>query len=171
MTWIAASDPLALVAIQAGQVNNPAVQEGAAGGGRLDTQQRAVELGEPVPIAFARRRNGKGGVLISPGATEARFENDTSNAVTASYHLVLSEGQIDSIPVKDVFQRACRVGSHTQTYNRRAGTWAPGNYVVARAGYDMPECPYYCGSVGLYPGMSTASFQVTIPDGFDQWNR
>mgnify|MGYP006276919115 CR=1 FL=1 len=171
MTWIAASDPLALVAIQAGQVNTPSVQDGAAGGGKLDTQQRAVEFGEPVPIAFARRRNGKGGVLISPGATEARFENDTTNAVTASYHLVLSEGQIDSIPVKDVFQRACRVGSHTQTYGRRAGTWAPGNYIVARAGYDMPECPYYCGSVGLYPGMSTLSFQVTIPDGFDQWNR
>lgn len=171
VSWIAASDPLALVAIAAGQVPTPASETGAAGGGKLDTPQRAVELGEPVPIVFGRRRNSKGGVLISPGATEARFENDTSNAVTVWYHLVLSEGQIDSIPVKDVFQRSCRVGSHSQTYNRRAGTWTPGNAIVAREGYDMPECPYYCGTRGAYPGMSTLSFTNTIPDGFDQWNR
>lgn len=171
MSWVSATDPLALVAIQAGQINTPSSQTGADGGSRLDTQQRAVELGEPVPIVFARRRDGKGGILISPGATDARFENDTSNAVTAYYHLVLSEGQIDSIPVKDVFQRSCRVGSHSQTYNRRAGAWAPGNYIVQRSGYDFPECPYYCGTVGAYPGMSTLSFQVTIPNGFDQWNR
>lgn len=171
MTWITTTDPLALVAIQAGQVNNPSEQTGADGGGRLDTQQRAVLLGEPVPIVFARRRDGNGGVLISPSATEARFENSLINEVTAYYHLVLSEGQIDSIPVKDVFQRSCRVGSHSQTYNRRAGTWTPGNAIVQRSGYDFPECPYYCGTVGAYPGMSTLSFQVTIPDGFDQWNR
>lgn len=171
MSWIKAADPLALVAIQAGRIGTPSREDGAAGGGSLDTQQRAVELGEPVPIVFGRRRNGAGGIFISPGATEARFENDTSNAVTAFYHLVLSEGEIDSIAVRDVFQRSCRVGSHTQTYNRRAGTWTPGNYIVQRAGYDKPECPYYCGSVGTYPNMSTLSFQVTIPDGFDQWNR
>ena len=171
MSWIKAADPLALVAIQAGRIGTPSREDGATGGGSLDTQQRAVELGEPVPIVFGRRRNGAGGIFISPGATEARFENDTSNAVTAFYHLVLSEGEIDSIAVRDVFQRSCRVGSHTQTYNRRAGTWTPGNYIVQRAGYDKPECPYYCGSVGTYPNMSTLSFQVTIPDGFDQWNR
>lgn len=171
MSWVLATDPLALVAIQAGQVNTPSIQTGADGGGRLDTQQRAVALGEPVPIVFARRRNDKGGILISPGATEARFENDTSNAVTAYYHLVLSEGQIDSIPVKDVFQRSCRVGSYSQTYNRRAGTWTPGNAIAQQVGYDFPECPYYCGTVGAYPGMSTLSFSVTIPNGFDQWNR
>jgi hypothetical protein len=42
-----------------------------------------------VPIVFARRRDNAGGVLISPGATEARFENDTSNNVTAFYLLPL----------------------------------------------------------------------------------
>lgn len=171
MSWIATTDPLALVAIAAGQVPTPASETGAAGGRRLDTPQRAVELGEPVPIVFGRRRNSKGGILISPGATEARFENDASNNVTAYYMLVLSEGQIDSIPVKDVFQRACRVGAHTQTYNRRAGTWTPGNAIVAREGYDKPECPYYCGTKGAYPEMSTLSFSNTIPNGFDQWNR
>jgi len=171
MSWIAASDPLALVAIQAGQIGGPAAYEAARGGGELDSQQRFVEIGEPVPIVFARFRNSKGGILISPGATEARFENDASNSVTAYYHLVVSEGQVDSIPVKDVFQRACRVGSHTQTYNRRAGTWIPANALVQRAGKDLPVAPYYCGTIGAYPGMSTLSFNVTIPDGFDQYNR
>lgn len=171
MSWIAASDPLALVAIQAGQIGGPAAYEAARGGGELDNQQRFVEIGEPVPIVFARFRNSKGGILISPGATEARFENDASNNVTAYYHLVISEGQVDSIPVKDVFQRACRVGSHTQTYNRRAGTWTPANALVQRAGKDLPVAPYYCGTIGAYPGMSTLSFNVTIPDGFDQYNR
>jgi hypothetical protein len=110
-------------------------------------------------------------VLISPGASEARFTNSLINAVTASYRLVLSEGELDGIEVRDVFQRSCRVGSHSQAYGRAAGDWLPGNYIVTRAGYDKPECPYYCGTSGSYEGMTTASFQVTVPDGFDYWNR
>lgn len=171
MSWISATDPLALVAIQAGQITTPSTQTGAAGNDRLDTPQRAIAIGDTVPIVFARRRDSKGGILISPGATEARFENNATNDVTAYYHLVLSEGEIDAIPVKDVFQRSCRVGTHNQTYSRRAGTWTPGNFIVARAGYDMPECPYYCGTVGAYPGMTTLSFQVTTPNGVDLWDR
>lgn len=170
MTWITASDPLALIAIQAGQINTPS-GPAAASATQLDTQQRFIALGEPVPIVFARFRNSKGGILVSPGATEAQFTNDISNNVTARYHLPISEGQITSIPRKDVFQRACRVGSHTQTYDRRAGTWAPGNYLVQRAGKNLPAAPYFCGNVGLYSGISTLSFSVTIPDGFDQYNR
>jgi hypothetical protein len=171
MTWLKASDPLALLAIQAGQVQNPSQQNGAVGGGSLDTDQRAISIGEPVPIVFARRRDNAGGVLISPGATEARFENDTSNNVTAFYLLPLSEGRMDSIQVRDVFQRACRTGTFTQTYNRRAGTWQPGNFIVDRDGFDKPEASYICGSIGLYPDISTLSYQVTIPNGFDQWRR
>lgn len=171
MTWITATDPLALVAIQAGQVGTPTKEGAAAGANQLDVKQRSTEIGEPVPIVFARRRDGSGGVLISPGATECRFENDNNNAVTAYYHLVLSEGQISSIQVRDVFQAACRVGSHSQTYNRRAGTWTPENTIVERQGFTKPEASYYCGSIGRYPGMSTLSFKVTIPNGFDQWNR
>ncbi len=171
MSFLSSSDPLALLAIQAGQINAPADATAAQGTTELDSPQRFAQIGEPVPIVFARFRNSKGGILISPGATEARFENDASNNVTAYYMLVLSEGQLDSIPVKDVFQRACRVGAHTQTYNRRAGTWAPGNFLVQRAGKDLPEAPFFCGTVGSYPGISTLSFNVTIPDGFDQYNR
>ena len=171
MSWIAATDPLALVAIQAGQVGTPSTEAAAAGGNTLDTKQRATEIGEPVPIVFCRRRNDAGGVLISPGATEARFENDTSNAVTAFYHLVLSEGRISSIEVKDVFQGPCRVGSHSQTYDRRAGTWTPENAIVQREGFTKPEASYYCGSVGNYPDMSTLSFRITAPNGSDAWSK
>lgn len=171
MSWITTTDPLALLAIQAGQINAPASSDAAKSSTDLDSPQRFIQIGEPVPIVFARFRNSKGGILVSPGASEARFENDASNNVTAYYHLPLSEGQIDSIPVKDVFQQACRVGDHTQTYDRRAGTWTPGNYITQQVGYDLPAAPYFCGSVGLYPNISTLSFNVTIPDGFDQYNR
>jgi hypothetical protein len=162
---------LGLLSIQSGQILNPSTQDGATGGSSLDVDQRACELSAPVPIVFARRRNNKGGILIAPGATEARFENNAANDVTVYYHLVISEGQIDSIPVKDVFQRACRLGSHTQTYDRRAGVWLPGNYIVQRTGFDKPEASSYCGSVGLYSGISTLSFQNTVPNGFDQWRK
>jgi hypothetical protein len=171
MSLVAGYDPLALLAIQAGQIGPQPSEAGAAGASVLDVDQRSINIGEPVPIVFARRRDDAGGILISPGATEARFENDTSNNVTAYYHLVLSEGRIGDIEVRDVLQRSCRVGTFTQTYNRRAGTWTPGNFIVPREGFDEPDASFYCGSIGTYPDMSTFSFQVTIPDGFDQWKR
>ena len=124
---IIGSDPLAFLTAQGGVVGTPLTEGGASGADNLDTQQQDAVIGEPIPIVFCRRIDGVGGVLISPAATEARFEDDASSNITASYHLVLSEGQIDSIQVRDVFQGACRVGSFTQTYNRRAGTFVPGN--------------------------------------------
>lgn len=173
MSGLVSSDPLAVLAMNAGMVRAPLSEGAAKGAPQLDAKQRAAVIGEPVPVVFCRRDEsaGTGGVLISPAATEARFSNDASNAVTASYHLVLSEGRIGWVQVRDVFQRSCRVGSHSQTYNRRAGTWTPGNFITAQAGYTTPECPYYCGTVGTYSDISTLSFQITIPDGFDQWNR
>jgi hypothetical protein len=75
---------------------------------------------------------------------------------------------MDSIQVRDVFQRSCRVGSFTQTYNRRAGTFVPGNFIDNTPNL---EAPYYCGTSGTYEGLSTMAFSVTIPAGFDQWNR
>jgi len=171
MSWITTSDPLALVAINAGQVGTPATEAPAAGDSRLDTDQRSIVIGEPVPIAFCRRRNGFGGILVSPGATEARFENDTDNDVTAYYLLVISEGQLPGIQKRDIFQGLCRVGAITQTFGRRAGTWTPGNFIVQREGFTKPEASYYCGSKGAYPGMTTASFIVTIPNPFDVWKK
>ena len=84
---------------------------------------------------------------------------------------MLSEGQIGSIQVRDVFQRQCRVGSFQQTYNRRAGSWVPENAIVQRAGYAKPEASNFCGSPGTYEGISTMSFEVTVPNGLDVWNR
>lgn len=174
---IVASDPLALIAIEAGLVKAPLQGGAAQGENKLDSPQRAAVLGDAVPIVFGKRdeEDETGGVLISPPATEARFTNSNPyhvNAVTAYYHLVLSEGQIGLIQVRDVFQRSCRVGSFTQTYNRRAGDWEPGNEIVNHYGsYTMPECPYYCGNVGVYTNMSTLSFQNELPNGSDQWNR
>ena len=161
--------------VGAGQVNTPNTQDSASSGSDpLSSPQRAALIGDPVPIVFGRRVGSIGGVLISPAATEARFENNTDNDVTASYHLVISEGEIDGTQVRDVFQQSCRVGTFTQAYDRRAGNWGPGNFIVARAGYldAVPDCPIYCGTAnGSYAGMTTASFINTIPAGFTQWDR
>jgi hypothetical protein len=165
---IISSDPLAFLTALGGVVGTPLSESGASGADNLDQKQRSAVVGEPIPIVFCRRTGGTGGVLISPPATEARFEDDASSNITASYHLVLSEGQIDSIQVRDVFQRACRVGSFTQTYDRRAGTFAPGNFIDNTPNL---EAPTYCGTSGTYDGLSTMAFSVTIPAGFDQWNR
>jgi hypothetical protein len=59
------------------------------------------------------------------------------------------------------------VGSFSQTYGKRAGTFIPGNFIDDS---DV-EAPYYCGTGGRYTGLSTLAFTVTIPAGFDQWNR
>ena len=153
------------------EASTPLVEQEAQGNNSLDVAQRGAVIGEVIPIVFARRVSGVGGVLISPAATEARFGNSLTNEVTGFYHLVLGEGPMDSLQVRDVFQRSCRVGSFSQTYNRRAGTFIPGNFIVPRAGYTTPECPSYCGTGGTYTGLSTLAFQATYPDGITQWNR
>jgi hypothetical protein len=159
----------------AGTVSTPNNQSSArSGNDPLSSAQRAALIGAPVPIVFGRRVDGAGGVLISPVASDARFSNDTSNAVTAKYHLILSEGILDGIQVRDVFQQSCRVGTFSQSYDRRAGDWAPGNFIVAQPGFldSVPDCPIYCGTgSGTYSGLTTASFSNTIPAGFTQWNR
>jgi hypothetical protein len=166
---IIGSDPLAFLLAKGGIVGTPLQKAGASGAENLDVQQRGAVIGEPIPIVFCRRVSGVGGVLISPAATEARFEDNNPAAnITASYHLVLSEGQIDSIQVRDVFQRSCRVGSFSQTYGKRAGTFIPGNFITNTPGL---EAPYFCGTGGRYTGLSTLAFTVTIPEQFDYWNR
>ena len=169
---ILGSDPFDTLLYQQGLVGAPLLEGAANGADNLDSKQRAITIGDVIPIVFCRRVGDIGGVLISPGATEARFENNLDNEVTASYHVVLSEGELPGIQVRDVFQRSCRVGSFTQNYNRRAGPWLPGNFIVPRAGFITPECPYYCGTSGTYEGLTTGSYIIEdVPDGDTRWDR
>ena len=146
----------------------PLVEKAAEGDNKLCNQQRGAVLGEVVPIIFCRRMGGIGGVLISPPATEARFSDNAEGDITARYHLVLAEGLIGSIQVRDVFQCSCRVGTFTQTYNKRAGTFVRGNFIDNSPGL---EAPNYCGTGGTYAGLSTMAYSNTTPVGFDYWNR
>jgi hypothetical protein len=127
--------------IETGIVSPPATSPPAAVTRPLDVAQKAASLGDVVPIVFCRQVAGVGGVLISPSATEARFVNSATNQVTAFYLLVLGEGLMDSIPVRDVFSGGCRHGSHTQTFNRRAGDWIPENAIVQRSGLHAAKLP------------------------------
>jgi hypothetical protein len=169
---IIGTDPFDTLIYQQSLIGTPLVEGKAAGADDLDVPQRAVTIGEVVPIAFGRRRDGAGGVFVSPPATEARFENDENNAVTAYYHVILSEGNVPPVEVRDLYQRSCRVGTFSQAYNRRAGPWIPGNFIVPRPDYDKPECPYYCGTGGTYADMTTGSFIIPgVPDGDSRWDR
>ena len=165
-------DPLALLPYQSGLVTTVAEEGAAKGQSPLDSRQKAAVIGEPIPIVFCRRVSGNGGVLVSPAATEGRYENNsTTNVLTTKVHLVLSEGDMDQLPLKDVFQRACRVGTWAQTYNRRAETWDPGNFIVAVATKKFWNCPLYCGTQGTYDNMTTLSFINTHDDGSELWDR
>lgn len=183
MNQIFAIDPLVLLGIQAGQINTPTSKDSVRvySTNELENNQRFIEPGEAVPIVFARFRNNAGGILISPGASEAQFVNSPHNKVKCNYLLPISEGVIQGIPVKDVFQGACRIGSHNQAFSARAGTWPPGNYLIQRydytdplnpVPYELPEAPYFCGSVGLYPNITTLSYlSPYFPNGSDRYRR
>ena len=165
-------DPLALLPYQSGLVTTVTEEGAAKGQSPLDSRQKAAVIGEPIPIVFCRRVSSNGGVLVSPAATEGRYENNsTTNVLTTKVHLVLSEGDMDQLPLKDVFQRACRVGTWAQTYDRRAETWDPGNFIVAVATKKFWNCPLYCGTQGTYDNMTTLSFINTHDDGSELWDR
>jgi hypothetical protein len=149
--------------------------KGAEGNTTLNQKQAAAVLGAPLPIVFCRRVTSgsitSGGVLISPPATECRFENDTSNTLTAYYRLLLSEGRLAGVQIRDVFQVSCRVGTHAQAYNGPAGSWTAGNAMVDRAGYTEQECPTICGGGGNYLDISSLSFQCSYPNGDTTWDQ
>lgn len=168
--------------------DTPTRETGAEASTQLDSRQRAIAIGEPVPIVFGKRVerttykwNGDvataivydvGGVFVSPGATEGRFSNNaTTNELSVKLHLVLSQGDMPQLQLRDVFQRACRVGTWTQTYNRRAATWTPGNFITAVAGKQLWDCPIFCGTSGYYDDLTTLSYENTHADGDDTWNR
>lgn len=165
------SDSLNLLAYQSGLVATPLQEQAASAARDLCTEQQLMRIGDPLPLVFCRRVGDVGGVLVSPPATEARFENNATNVLTASWHLVVSEGPIDPIEVRDVFQCACRVGNSTQSFSRRAGNWSPGNVTVDRGGtYKRWDVPRFCGAAGTFNNLHTLSFVNTYADG-EEWNR
>ena len=163
---ISVQDPLALLIYQNGTVQSPLVEKSAKGNTNLDAKQESVVIGTPIPIVFCRRLSNIGGVLVSPPATEGRFQNDgTTNVLTVYYELVLSQGELPQIAVKDVFQRACREGTWLQTYDKRAGTWSPGNATTVVSGKTPWNAPSFCGTSGRYEDMTMMSYQNTHADG------
>jgi hypothetical protein len=100
----------------------------------LNGQQTALELGQAIPLVIGKRTGSTGGVLISPPASECRFTNDIANRVTASYLLVLADGQLGTIAATDAYQGDTQLvsGEITQAYGARAASWAPGNFIQQR---------------------------------------
>jgi hypothetical protein len=165
--------PLSQVALQAGNVSAPLTADPAKGNTNTQPDQRSVVMGEVVPIVFTRRLGKDGGVMLQPGATEAAFSVDGSNAITAKYHLVLGEGQMFEVQRRDVMQIGLRRGDFSQTYNKRAGDWLPGNTIPVPASGVYRVASYNCGGgssgYGTYSGLTTFSFTTTCPDGDDSW--
>ena len=157
---------------------NPALQSSGQLG-ELCGEQRAAGVGQPIPIVFARRVGDRGGVMIAPAATDARFEEADTILLrmNVSFHLILGDGPMGGVQVRDVYQCGCRVGEFTQTYNRRAGDWRPGNVlqdnsILTIYSYSKPPYPtLYCGSVGTCKGISTFSWSRTFAPQDKDWRR
>lgn len=143
---IRVSDPLFLLSAQTGLSVGELKAKAAAGNPDLEKKQEALKTGEPIPILFGRFRNGSGGVMVQPKITEASFSNliveetfSTDGGSTTfiqpieriqlKYLLVLGEGNMSQMQVRDLFYGTCRRGTFNQVYNGRAGTWAPGNTI------------------------------------------
>jgi hypothetical protein len=140
------SDPLFLLSAQTGLSARELSAKAAQGNPDVDRPQTALKTGEPIPIIFCRRRSSNGGVMVQPKMTEGSFGNpiveeeythDNGNTfenypvqtVQIKYLLILSEGELPLIQIRDVFHGNCRRGTMNQKYNGRAGTWTPGNYI------------------------------------------
>ena len=165
-------NPLRLLPYQTGLLVTPQLEAAGIGQQDLDAKQTAIKIGETIPIVFCRRVDGVGGVLVSPGATEGRYENNAStNALTVRLHLVLSEGELPKLQLRDVFQRACRVGTWKQTYNQRAGSWTAGNFITTVSGFEKWDCPVYCGTSGVYTNLTTLSYTNTFGPASVNWDK
>jgi hypothetical protein len=145
---------------------------GVDAGPQWNGKQQAMLLLESIPIVWTRRidgvggKNGTGGVVVAPKATACRISVSGINGVAIAYHLVVSEGKIGGIQVRDVFHGPCRVGSYSQSFGKRAGDWLPGNTIHAAFGNRVKLAPTFCGTVGTFEGISTLSFQATYLNGY-----
>ena len=165
------SDPLFLLSAQTGLSVSELQAQAAEGNPDITGPQAILKTGEPIPIVFCRRRAinevQTGGAMIAPKMTEGSFSNDietekiissgvwvnalTSQFITVKLLLVVSDGQIGTIQIRDIFYGNCRRGTYNQAFNARAGNWAPGNtindfidYIVApdaNGFYPLPSNP------------------------------
>lgn len=137
-------DPLFLLTQQTGLSVSELASGPAVGNPDINATQEVLKTGEPIPILFARFRNGAGGVMVQPKMTEASFSNDIDeeiyqvdggstlvrpySIVRVKFLLVLSEGNMPLVQIRDIFYGSNRRGSFDQAYNARAGLWTPGNF-------------------------------------------
>ena len=180
------SDPLFLLSAQTGLSATELVAGAAAGNPDLEKPQEALKTGEPIPILFARRRNSNGGVMVQPKMTEAFFSNtvvekDISTdggtvvakvpfeRIQLKYLLVLSEGDLPQIQIRDLFQGTCRHGTFNQVFDGRAGTWNPGNDM-----YDFFTFTASLNASNVYAfdiSTLTTGQSVNFPDGTQYYYR
>jgi hypothetical protein len=143
------TEPLFLLSAQTGLSVSELQAQAAEGNPDVSGPQAILKTGEPIPIVFCRRKEinsvQTGGAMIAPKATEGFFTNDqvvteidTSNAwaatqvneeIVVKLLLVVSQGEIGTIQVRDMFYGNCRRGTYNQAYNARAGNWTPGNTI------------------------------------------
>ena len=174
---IKVSDPLSLLPYQAGLTGESLVDEAGQGNTSLDKRQRSIEIGEPIPIVFARRvtvgSDDVGGVFVAPGCSSGRFVNDsTTNELTVNFQLILSQGQIGDIKENQLYQRACRVGTWKRSYNQRASSWVPASSVTVVANKTpWSNVPTYAGTDGKFTDLTAISFTNTAADGDRTWDR
>lgn len=153
---IRVQDPLFLLSAQTGLSVGELQAEAAAGNPDVEKPQEALKTGEPIPIIFCRRRNSNGGVMVQPKMTEGYFANpiiekeySTDNGQTTfkfptqvtqlKYLLVLSEGCLPQLQIRDIFHGNCRRGTFNQACNGRAGTWTPGNFIDDHLNYIVTQ--------------------------------
>lgn len=156
---IRVTDPLFLLSAQTGMSVAELSAKAAAGNPDVEKPQQALKTGEPIPIIFCRRTTAnKGGVLVQPKMTEGNFSNPiieetyTSNNFTSTfveamqvlrvkYRLVLSDGELEQLQVRDMFYGNARRGTWNQKYNGSAGSWDPGNTINQHFDYVVQPSP------------------------------
>ena len=174
---IQVSDPLSLLPYQSGLTGDELKEEAAKGNTSLDVRQRAIEIGEPVPIVFGRRvtvgSSDIGGVFVAPGATSGRFVNDsTTNALTVNLQLILSQGQIGDIKENQLYQWVCRVGTWKRAYGQRASNWTPATTITNVANKTTwDNIPSYPGTDAVFTDLTALSYTNTFADGDRTWDR
>jgi len=173
------SDPLALLPYQTGVIfrstSGKKVKDDP--GTWLNTQQRSVELGTPVPIVFGLfvdnpgTDDDYGGVFVSPPATKIRYNlNTTSNEVTTELTMVLSEGYVPQPLVQDVYQRTCRRGTMVWAYDKLAGPYFEAGTYTTGGGSVTIIFPNYAGSdAGTYEDMTTLYYTNQFAANDDTW--